>query len=187
MIPTDYDAFCQVVIGFAELKGKTLSAAAIELYWHAMQHWSLEDFKSAAVQLLRTSEFMPTPKSFEDLRKAGRPTAGEAWARVLEYARKGWSVWDGSHATVSGALPAPDDDLIDRTVRAIGGYEAIALSSVDATHFLERRFCEHYESIQDAQEIREALPQLTAPAPGKRLQGPASIQDLLPSTLEGIP
>ena len=69
----DRKAFCEIVLGFAELKGKQLSAAAIELYWRSMQHWPLEDFRAAAQQLLRTCEFMPTPKDFEDLRRASKP------------------------------------------------------------------------------------------------------------------
>ena len=40
MTPADYDAFCAVVVGFAEIKGKHLSAAAIEIYWRSMQHCS---------------------------------------------------------------------------------------------------------------------------------------------------
>jgi hypothetical protein len=158
MIADDYDDFCAVVVGFAELKGKTLSSAAIELYWRAMQHWSLEDFKLAAEQLLRTSDWMPTPKEFEDLRKAGRPTAGEAWASVLRYVRNDYS--PSGLSIVNGGDTKPKSELIDRAVAALGGYRAIALSSTENTQFLERRFCEHYATIEDATDVREAVPQI---------------------------
>ena len=70
MQPSDRKAFLEVVVGFAELKGKQLSAPALELYWNAMQGWTIEDFRKAAAHLLQTCEFMPTPKDFNDLKKA---------------------------------------------------------------------------------------------------------------------
>jgi hypothetical protein len=181
MTPTDRKAFLEVVIGFAELKGKQLAAAAMELYWRSLQHWDLDDFRAASEQLLRSCEFMPTPKDFEDLRKAGRPTPGEAWAKVLHYVRHGYNHWDCGRPTISmdrDAPKKPDDLLIDRAVEAIGGYDAIAMSNTESTHFLERRFCEHYEAIQDANEIRDAVPQITN-SQHKRLDGPKSAAAVL--------
>lgn len=153
MTPADRKAFLEVVIGFAELKGKQLSAPALELYWRAMQGWDLADFRAAAEQLLRTCEFMPTPKDFEDLRKAGELSAGEAWSLVLDAAR--------------GHAELPDDPRIDAAVRAIGGLRAIGMSTTDQTPFLERRFAEHYETIGEREDIREAVPALTG---GPRLE-----------------
>lgn len=160
MKPSDRKKFVEVVLGFAELKGKALSAPALELYWRAMQNWPLEDFLAAAEQLVRTSEFMPTPKDFEDLRKAGRPTAGEAWLEARACARG----WRERYPVRTG------DQLIDRVVAAIGGYRAIAMCDLDRMGFLERRFAEHFESMQDAQDVREAVPQLLDGT--RRLSGP---------------
>lgn len=179
MIAADRKKFAEVVLGFAELKGKQLSAPAIELYWRSMQGWSLDDFLAAAEQLVRTSEFMPTPKDFEDLRKAGRRTAGEAWTIVLDYARHNFTQWDTGLPCLNGhAKPEPDDELLLRAVRAIGGFKAVAMSPTDKTVFLERRFCEHYEQMQGADEVREALPQLAFS--GRRaLNGPSSVRSML--------
>lgn len=148
MTPNDYDRFCEIVVGFAALKGRTLPVEAIKLFWSSMQHWNLEDFQQAAYHLVHSCQFMPTPKDFEDLRKAGRPTAGEAWTKALNIARTTWN-----------AQSCGDTD-IDRAVHAIGGYNAISMSDVDKTQFLERRFCEHFETAQDAQDVREELPQI---------------------------
>lgn len=162
MIDADFDAFAAVVGGFAELKGRVLSANAVRLYWATMRdHWDLADFKAAAEQLLRSCAFMPTPKDFEDLRKAGRMTAGEAWALVLDHAR--------GHCKLAGDI---DDPVLQGALRAIGGMHAVQMSETDKTHFLERRFCEHYETIEDAEEIREAVPQLAATPLHARLQWP---------------
>lgn len=181
MTPTDREKFLEVVIGFSELKGKQLSVPALELYWRALQRWDLDDFLAAAEQLVRTSEFMPTPKDFEDLRKAGRRTAGEAWSLVLDFVRNNSLQWDSGLPCLNRNAVEPDDELMKRAVRAIGGFKAIAMSPVDKTVFLERRFCEHYEQMQDADEVREAVPQL-AFAGRKALDGPRSVRRLMSSS-----
>jgi hypothetical protein len=169
MTPADRQPFLEVLGAFADLKGKKLTSAALELYWRAMQHWPLEEFQDAAAHLLRTCEFMPMPRDFENLRKAGRPTAGEAWAQVLAIARCG--------GTESG------DELTDRAAAAIGGYRAVSMSETDRTPFLERRFCEHYEAIQEAEEARRGVPQI-ASACRQRLNGPQPVKALLSASLE---
>ena len=162
MTPEDRTKFLEVVIGFAELKGKQLSAPALELYWRALKHWPLEAFQAAAAELLRTSEFMPTPKQFEDLRKAGRMTAGEAFAAAREVAKH-----SRPHtASTSG------DPRIDAAAAACGGYFAMGMAETEKIGFLERRFCEHFESISDAEDTREAVPQLAGPSRTRTLGGP---------------
>jgi hypothetical protein len=177
MTPTDRKAFLETVVGFAELKGKQLSAPALELFWHSMQHWDIDDFRQAANQLIRSCEFMPTPKYFEALRKAGRPTAGEAWAEVLRYVRTDYS--PNFPARLNGSAGLLSDPLVDRAVNAIGGYRAIANSDMDATQFLERRFCEHFESIQESEDIRGAVPQIAYSGVRRQLNGPQSAGSLL--------
>jgi len=172
MTPADRKPFLETIVGFAELKGKQLSAPAMELYWRSMQHWSLADFRAAAEQLVRTSEFMPTPKDFEDLRKAGRKTAGEAWIQVLEYARRGYN------ANSPSAPGGPDDPIARRAVAALGGYGAIAMSDTSKTSFLERRFCEHFEQMQDVEETREAVPEIAFDG-RTALSGPSGVRNLL--------
>ena len=154
MTPDDRKAFAEVVIGFAELKGRKLSSASIELYWRSLQHWPIAAFRSAAEQLIRTCEFMPGPKDFEDLRKAGRPTPGEAWERARR--ASGTAIQCG-RITQNGTC---GDELIDRAARAIGGYGVIAMTDTDKLPFLERRFAEHYDTIRDADDTREAVPQI---------------------------
>jgi hypothetical protein len=151
--PDDRKLFAAILTGFAELKGKQLSHAALDLYWNAMQHWSIEDFRAAANHLIRTCEFMPTPKDFEDLRKAGRPTPSEAWLTAmhsLQWGLHGHTVRDGC------------DPLIAKAIHAIGGPTVIAMTPTDKLPFVERRFCEVYESLQDSNDTREAVPQIAS-------------------------
>lgn len=171
MKPEDRKAFLEVVIGFAELKGKQLSAPALELYWRAMQSWPIEDFRAAAEQLVRTCDFMPTPKDFEDLRKAGRPVPAEAWL----WARAIAKTWRPNMAA-----PRANNALIDRAVESIGGYRAIAMCNSDVLGFLEKRFIDAFESIQDAEDTREAVPQIAANGGSwRRLSGPRPMRESL--------
>lgn len=153
MQPTDRKKFLEIVVGFAELKGKALSAPALELYWNSMQGWSIEDFSQAAQHLVRSCEFMPTPKDFEDLKRAGNPTAAEAWAA----ARKALQ-W-----TVNGYVEKPGTDpLVSQALRSIGGANALAMCETDKLHFLERRFAQVYESLADSNATRTALPRIAS-------------------------
>jgi hypothetical protein len=151
MKPVDRKPFLEIVMGFAELKGKQLSAPALELYWNAMQDWNLADFKAAAEQLLKTCEFMPTPKHFEDLRKAGKETAGEVFASIRQ-----WLQYTPNGYTVKQETP----HAIAASIRAMGGPNAYAMCEEDKLPFLERRFCEHYDQIAGVEEIRDRLPQI---------------------------
>lgn len=164
MQPNDREKFLRIVIGFAELKGKQLSTAALELYWRAMQDWTVEDFAGAATHLLKTCEFMPTPADFEKLRKSARMSAGEAWALVLDRVRHGSSRWEYGHPERNSQFKPPDDDLINAAVQAIGGYHVIAMHDEDKIHFLEKRFCDHYENIGESIRVRAALPGIAADA-----------------------
>lgn len=147
----DRKGFLEIVMGFAELKGKVLSAPALELYWRAMQRWDLADFQAAADELLRTCEWMPLPHHFEALRKAGRDTPGEAWIEARHHL-----VWGLHGYTLHKDCPP----LIARAVRAVGGANVIGMCDEDKLTFLERRFTEHFETMQDSEETREAVPQI---------------------------
>lgn len=169
MNQSDKAEFAKVVLAFAELKGKSLSLPAVDLYWAAMQSWEIADFKAAATHLLKTCEFMPVPKDFEDLIKAGRSTAGEAFATALGWAR-------------SGAYRTParsnNGKFIDRVIHALGGWQVIARCEDDKLHFLERRFTEHFETMQDSEDVRASVPQIADRPDWLRLQAAVQAKQL---------
>lgn len=171
MQSSEKPAFVAILNGLAAIKpGGKLTPEAYEVWWLAMQDWPLAEFRDAAAHLAKSVEFMPSPFHFEQLRKAGRPTAGEAWAKVLHYVRTGFYKWDYPNQLQQRTdVSAINDPLIERVVNALGGYKAIAFTDSDKIHFMERRFSEHFEAMQDATEVREALPELTAPESLKRL------------------
>lgn len=190
MTDADKPEFFRVLAGLATIKpGKQLTPEACEMWWLSMRDWEIDAFKAAATHLMRAVEFMPSPFHFEQLRKAGNLTAGEAWAKVLAYVRGGWVTWDdGSMSERYGihAPKPPQEPAITRAVEALGGYRAIAATKEDAVHFLERRFCEHYADISDAQDVRESVPQI-ASTDRQALKGPQPVTALLGRKVEDAP
>lgn len=148
----DKAAFLAVINGLATIKpGAKITPEGLDMWWAAMSAWTIEDFKAAAVQLARDCEFMPNPYHFEQLRKAGHMTAGEAFAKAMEVARD-----CRPHDRLGSG-----DPRIDAAARACGGYFAMGQYETEKLGFLERTFTGHFDSISDAEDKRESLPGLT--------------------------
>ena len=174
----DCKAFTEIVVGFAELKGRELSAATIELYWRSMQSWSIEEFRTAAEVLLTRCDWMPAPKDFEDLRRTATERDGvEAWEIARRAARSAIALGRVREDVTCG------DALVDRAVATIGGYGAIALCETAWLHALERRFLQAYVEVREVAEIRAALPHFAArhALPARSAAGPSSVSAILSS------
>lgn len=164
MTPADKPEFARLLNGLAAIKpGAKLTAEGLDVWWLAMQDWPIEEFRAATAHLAKSVEFMPSPFQFEQLRRAGLPTAGEAWAEALDRVRH-------------GRYPT-GDAAIERAVAALGGWRVIAMSTDEGLPFLERRFAEHFEALEDAQALRRALPAIAHRR--ARLDGPATMRALL--------
>lgn len=133
----------------AAMKKIPLTPESIDLWWACMSDWEIDNFKDAAIRLLKTCQFMPQPSDFQELLKADEPTSGEAFAIA-----RTWLVYSPYGYTVHPDTP-PN---IAAAIHAIGGADAIAICEMSKLHFVERRFCEHYEQITEAEETRHALP-----------------------------
>jgi hypothetical protein len=156
MIESDKPEFLKVLNGMAAMKRVDMPKEVIALWWDAMKGWEIQDFKLGAATLLRTSKWMPSPSEFEDLKKQGRDSPGEAWAKALS--------WAASSSYRNGSM---GEDLIDRCVHMLGGYKIIAMCEDDKLGFLERRFSEHYETLEDRVDVRSAVPSLAYSNPVK--------------------
>jgi hypothetical protein len=150
MKPDDKREFVAVLTGLASIKpGKELTKEGFEVYWAAMQDWSIDDFRDAASHLSKTVEFMPNPFHFDQLKKLQRPGKHEAWGEAMS-ASLGWRNGTGS-----------GDPTIDAAVATIGGYRMLALCAETKLCFYERRFLETYEEFVASDETRAALPHIT--------------------------
>lgn len=166
MTPNDFQRFKAVMAGMGRVFGADVDSVLLDAYWLALRDWTLTDFEGAAVHLMANSQFMPKPADFNELRKAGRETAGEAFQRARQIVRSLFPREYSSHQS--------GDPRLDAAIRACGGYEALAMCTTESIGFFENRFREHYESITDAEDVRGALPNLTG---GARLTGPQPVAD----------
>jgi hypothetical protein len=62
------------------------------------------------------------------------------------------------------------DDLVDAAVRAVGGYRFLATSREDQLGYVEKRFAEHFATIEDRQQVRRGVPHLAPPTPHLMLE-----------------
>ena len=154
MQQSDLTRFQEVMNGMAKVYEREIDAPLLDAYWLALRDWMLADFEQGAGHLMAVSKFMPRPADFNELRKAGRKTPGEAWTLAVKSCTS--ARIPGGHAGGSSG-----DPLIDRAVEAIGGYGAIAMCELDKLPFMERRFAEHLEDMTEAVTTREAVPQIT--------------------------
>ncbi len=147
MKQSDFVRFREVLAGMSELYQRELSNPLLDVYWMALKTWSLEDFQSAASHLMATATFMPRPSDFTSLKRSGEPTAGEAWAQVIEY--------------VSNRSKVIPNGRIERAVKSVGGFYAIGHANIETSlPHIERRFKESYEELCDVEETRNQLPQI---------------------------
>jgi hypothetical protein len=161
MQQTDFERFRDLMAGMGRIFGSSPDQLLLDVYWLALRDWSLADFEAATAHLLSKAQFMPKPADYAALRKAGQPTSGEAFERARQIVRRLFPREYASHQS--------GDARLDAAVRACGGYEALAMCTSENIGFFERRFAEHFESISDAETVREVLPDLTG---GMRLSGP---------------
>jgi hypothetical protein len=157
----------RVLLGLAAIMPNAkVTPEALEVWFGAMRDWDIADFRAAASHLAKTCRFMPTPYDFEQVRKAGTTTSAEAFAQALAHCASGqWR-----------QVPHPDR-AIELAVQGLGGWRAMAFCEEDKTHFLEKRFAEHYAELTDKRDTIAALPgivnapKLAGPAPADRLLG----------------
>ena len=171
MKATDKPEFLRILTGLAAIKpGKPLTPEGLDVYWLALSEWGLAEFKQAASVLAKSVEFMPNPYHFEQLRKSGRDTAGEAFHKAMLLARR----------APPREIPSltSGDPSIDAAVRACGGFHQLAMCDSDKLGFLERRFAEHYDTIAAADYTREALPQMGWEPRKKLPSGPQPLREI---------
>jgi hypothetical protein len=145
----DFQRFNELISGMGRIYGTVIDRVFLDAYWVALADWELEDFEQACGHLMRTSKFMPRPADFTELRKAGQETAGEVFASLCQ-----WTEYTPRGYVEKPGIPRP----IASALRAIGGADAYMMCDAEKLHFLERRFCEHYDQITQANETREAVP-----------------------------
>jgi hypothetical protein len=151
MISGDHEKFRNTMIGMGLVFGAEVSEPTMDIYWMALKDWEVDAFQGAAAHLINTCEFMPRPFDFNRLRQASKPSAQAVWGQVLEQCKN----WRNKADLPTG--------LVDRAVKAVGGWESIAMADTEKSlPHIQRRFLDAYESMEDADTTMTALPMLAS-------------------------
>lgn len=140
MDSTDKPRFAQLLAGIAEVYGKTLTAPAISVYWHALKDWPLPEIVAAADRHVRnpdTGQFMPKPADLiHHLEGNGDGQALAAWSAVEAAIRH-----VGSWRSVE--FPDPRTSHI---VGEMGGWLRLCETSEAEIPFTRQEFTRRYRA-----------------------------------------
>lgn len=152
MSPNDLSKFSAVMNATAEMYGKTLSSAALALWFQSLKDLDLPAIQSALSAHINSADngqFMPKPA---DVRKQLSGTTGDAalfaWAKVLKACGE-----IGAYTTV-----VFDDPIIMSVVSDMGGWVQLCHSDEDEQPFKEREFTAKYRAYKQRPIAELAFP-----------------------------
>jgi hypothetical protein len=138
MESNDLKAFRDIMKALAEIfdAGDPPSPVKIELYFKALQEFSIDDIKLAAAEIVKTRVYPDFPKPAEfrkilDVREAGDPML--AWGELMACLERGG--------------PNFSDPVIPAVVKAMGGWQHLSMMSYRDLDFAQARFVDMYKSM----------------------------------------
>lgn len=142
MKPDDKADFLRIMNGMAAVFGGQITPEALDVWWSAFAGWSVHEFTHAASAAVTRCKFMPRPADLYEVRKASRPTPGEAW----EIAGQG------------------KDVLADKAFSIATQGRYFGHIQYDEHPWIQKRFLELYAQLVEVDDARSSAPQLAAPS-----------------------
>lgn len=159
MKKTDRKRFAEILGSTAELFNRTITPAAIELWWNVLSDLELSAIEQGISRHLRDPDrgkFMPTPADVRHFCGSRHASAAIAWGEVLDTME--------SHGAYASVLFA--DGVINAVVRDLGGWPAVChrQATDDEPVWLqkdfERRYAEYQASGRASHQSLAGLHQL---------------------------
>lgn len=141
MKPDDKPEFLRIMNGLAAVFGGQITPEALDVWWGAFGGWSLHEFTHAAGAAVTRCKFMPRPADLFDVKRAARPTPGEAW----DIAGQG------------------RDELADKAFSIATQGRYVGHIPYDEHPWIQKRFLQLYAQLAEVEDARAAAPQLAAP------------------------
>jgi len=136
----DKPKFSQLLFGIAELYGKGLSNNLFEIYWYALEKYSLDDIRRALGQHAvnpDVGQFMPKPADVvRVLEGRSAEKALIAWTKVLNAMK-----FIGSYHSIRF-----DDPLIHAVIDEMGGWIVLCHADENKLPFLCKEFERRYSA-----------------------------------------
>jgi len=139
MKANDLVKFSEIMMALAEVfeSDGEPSAVKIEIYFNALKDKTIKQITEAAGKLFRNRAFSSFPKPAELITLIDGPESVKAlaaWGLVMKCLENG---------------DIPPDPAINETVRRIGGWDWLSTQGYTELHWIEKRFIEHFEAIND--------------------------------------
>jgi phosphoglycolate phosphatase-like HAD superfamily hydrolase len=138
----DRTEFVRIMNGTAVVYGSSLTPEALGIWWNAFHEWTLDQFREGMSAAVTRTAFMPRPADVFDIRRAARPTAGEAW----EIAGQG------------------RDELADRALSIATQGRYFGHIDFEEHQWIQKRFLQVYDDLLDVEQSREVARQLAGPS-----------------------
>ena len=148
MQESDLEEFNKIILAVAELFEKTPSDNALEIWWQALKHLSIEQITegmSKAIQDPDRPRFMPQPADVIKYAMPPKLTGTTAWAEVLDAMEQ-----YGAYASIQF-----EDGSINAAIRDMGGWPQLChrQASDEEPIWLQKDFEKRYEHYAAAGRI----------------------------------
>jgi len=129
--------FMEQMTLWGEIHEKKITDVLKNYYWKIFEPFSDEACEMAFKKV--GLKWFPKPQDFLDVLQVNKEdTAIEAWQKVMDCLSAG---------------TRSNDLTIERTVKALGGWDHLGLQSFDELKWTEKRFKEHYDVVEKRREI----------------------------------
>jgi len=134
----------QILLAFGKIfngsdnKGKEVDNELVKLYYSVLGHVDVELLKITTKEVIANETFFPKPAQLKDMinklacKQAGLVSAEEAWSEVQ------------SNLSVYGSVSL--GEIIDKTVKSLGGYKFLASVEMNKLTFYRKDFIKTYNN-----------------------------------------
>lgn len=144
----DFARFSRLLGAWSEIHSRTLSSAAVALWWQALQRFDIDSIEAAFQRQLTdpdTGQWLPKPADIIRILEGTRvDRAAVAWGKVLDAIRRAGAWRDVVF----------EDPVIHLAIEDQGGWPKVCSTSMEDIGYLQHRFCEAYRA-HSAQPVTE--------------------------------
>ena len=122
--------------GMGEIYDKEITPILTKIYWKVLLPFTNEQAEKAFNRAIASCKWFPKPSELIDLLKEEVKglSAPEAWYEVMSGLERGHE---------------PNDPIIQKAIRALGGWQRMGLLTYDELSWVEKRFNEHFNTYQN--------------------------------------
>lgn len=134
----DKPRFAQIMLGMVDNFRDTITKEGMNMRFDMLKEYPIAHIEAASRNILRHRRYTKMPpiaEFIEALEGSTKTKAMAAWGVVMKALRE-------------GADP-PEDPKIRETIKRIGEWEWLMLQTFDELHWIEKRFVEHYNGMDE--------------------------------------